>query len=107
MVRSQQSGRRNVSPSRWRPEGDEIGMAQTFEVDGSCPVCGDAMIVTRLSCARCGSSLEGTFQLSGVPGRRTPSGPLGARAGGRADDEARFGRLARLDPAQLDFVEAF
>lgn len=82
-------------------------MAQTFDVDGSCPVCGEAMIVTRLSCARCGSSLEGTFQLTGVPGRRTPSGPLGARGGGRSEEEVRFGRLARLDAAQLDFVEAF
>lgn len=85
-------------------------MAQTFEVDGSCPVCGEAMIVTRLSCANCGSSLEGAFQLAGVPTRRTPSGPLGARGGARAEterNEARFGRLARLDAAQLDFVEAF
>ena len=82
-------------------------MAQTFDVDGSCPVCGEAMIVTRLSCARCGSSLEGAFQLTGAPGRRTLSGPLGARTGARAADAARFGRLARLDAAQLDFVEAF
>ena len=79
-------------------------MAQTFEVDGICPVCGAGMVVTRLSCARCGSSLEGAFHLSGAPGSRTPSGPLGAR--GRTDEE-RFGRLARLDAAQLDFVEAF
>lgn len=76
-------------------------MAQTFEVDGSCPVCGEAMIVTRLSCAHCGSSLEGAFQLTGASAKRSPSGPLGGR------DEARFGRLARLDAAQLDFVEAF
>ena len=85
-------------------------MAQTFEVDGSCPVCGEAMVIARLGCPRCGSALEGAFQLTaGAPAKRTPSGPLAAR-GGRVEaerDEARFGRLARLDAAQLDFVEAF
>lgn len=91
-------------------------MAQTFEVDGECPVCGDAMYVSRLTCGRCSSALEGSFRLRGmsaaegtgpVPGQRTPSGPLGARGGTRGDDETRFGRLARLDAAQLDFVETF
>ncbi|HEY7832081.1 MAG TPA: DUF2089 domain-containing protein [Ktedonobacterales bacterium] len=85
-------------------------MPRTFEVDGSCPVCGEAMVVTRLGCPHCGSALEGAFQLAaGATAKRTPSGPLGAR-GARAEaerDEARFGRLARLDAAQLDFVEAF
>jgi hypothetical protein len=90
-------------------------MTQTFEVEGSCPVCGGGMLVTRLACTQCGSALEGSFRLRGVasaataptPGRRTPSGPLGARTTGRADDESRFGRLAYLDAAQLDFVQAF
>ncbi|HLJ80574.1 MAG TPA: DUF2089 domain-containing protein [Ktedonobacterales bacterium] len=79
-------------------------MPQTYSVDATCPVCGDAMVVTRLSCGRCGSSLEGAFQLKTAPAA-TPSsrsGPLGARG-----DEARFGRLARLDHAQLEFVETF
>jgi hypothetical protein len=77
-------------------------MPETHEVDGSCPVCGDAMLVSRLSCARCGSSLEGAFHLHGAaPG--ASAGPRGARA----DEDARFGRLARLDVAQLDFVETF
>lgn len=80
-------------------------MAPTHEIDGACPVCGEAMQVTRLGCPQCGSALEGTFQLrAGAPGQRTPSGPL---AGRQAADESRFGRLARLDAAQLDFVEAF
>jgi hypothetical protein len=72
------------------------------------------MLVSRLSCTQCGSALEGAFHLRGqptgeaasLPGRRTPSGPLGARSA-RADDESRFGRLARLDAAQLDFAETF
>jgi hypothetical protein len=43
------------------------------------------MVVTRLSCGSCGSALEGTF----------------------AAGAERFGRLARLDAAQLQFVEVF
>lgn len=80
-------------------------MPQTFTIDGSCPICGTAMTVSRLACANCGSALEGSFQVisgAAASGRRTPSGPLAARG-----DEARFGRLARLDATQLDFVEAF
>jgi hypothetical protein len=53
------------------------------------------MTVTRLRCERCGSALEGSFHLS----------PAAAPAQG--DDAGRFGRLARLDDAQLEFVEAF
>jgi hypothetical protein len=52
------------------------------------------MVVTRLSCASCGSALEGTFQLS----------EIGASPSSGAE---RFGRLARLDAAQLQFVEVF
>ena len=79
-------------------------MPQLYDLDGACPVCGDPMVVTRLGCGRCGSSLEGAFRLvsraeSGLASR---SGPLGARG-----DESRFGRLARLDSAQLEFVETF
>ncbi len=82
-------------------------MPQSFEIDGSCPVCGGEMLVSRLSCTQCGSALEGAFHLHApLAGRRTPSGPLSTRSG-RPDDETRFGRLARLDAAQLDFVEAF
>lgn len=91
-------------------------MAPTFEVDGVCPVCGESMYVSRLACGQCGSALAGSFRLRGVsspegsgplPGRRVPSGPLSGRGGARAEDEARFGRLARLDAAQLDFVATF
>ena len=88
--------------------GDPESMPQTYAIDGSCPICGNVMTVARLACAHCGSALEGSFQVSPqvTPGatasRRSTSGPLAARG-----DEARFGRLARLDAAQLDFVEAF
>jgi hypothetical protein len=80
-------------------------MPETYDVDPTCPVCGDRMAVSRLTCGHCGSALEGAFRVRGA----TSSGPLSARAGGRQvrDEDARFGRLARLDDAQLDFVEAF
>jgi hypothetical protein len=65
------------------------------------------MVVSRLTCTHCGSALEGAFWVRGA----TISGPLGPRPGGRTardrDDDARFGRLARLDATQLDFVETF
>ncbi len=73
-------------------------MADLYDVDGTCPVCGANMTVTRLRCEHCASTLEGSFHLSG------------AAAGGdnaQYDREIRFGRLARLDTAQLEFVEAF
>lgn len=79
-------------------------MAPMHDFDGVCPVCGDDMVVTRYSCGRCGSSLEGIFR-PGLPTTTSTgsrSGPLGARA-----DESRFGRLARLDGSQLEFVEVF
>lgn len=78
-------------------------MAQLHEVSETCPVCGDTMIVTRLSCPQCVSSLEGAFQLRAV-GRDTGSrsGPPPSRA-----EQQRFGRLARLDASQLEFVEVF
>lgn len=81
-------------------------MAQTFDVTDECPVCGGTMIVTRLGCERCGSALEGSFRLMSMPTAASPSrgGPLAAASRG---DEARFGRLARLDAAQLEFVETF
>ncbi|HEV2461427.1 MAG TPA: DUF2089 domain-containing protein [Ktedonobacterales bacterium] len=63
---------------------------ETHEVDGTCPVCGSGMMVTRLSCEQCGSALEGAFVLAG-----------------RATADTHFGRLARLDRPQLEFVEAF
>jgi hypothetical protein len=84
-------------------------MAETYEVDRSCPVCGGTMHISRLTCHQCGSALEGAFHLRGMPSGPLPGGRAAASAqrGARADDEARFGRLARLDAAQLDFVEAF
>jgi hypothetical protein len=85
-------------------------MPDTYEVDPTCPVCGDRMVVSRLTCGHCGSALEGAFRVRGATSGATISGPLGPRAGGRAtrgDDDARFGRLARLDAPQLEFVETF
>jgi hypothetical protein len=70
-------------------------MSQRRRVSGVCPVCGETMVVTRLSCASCGSALEGAFALSEI-------GAAPASAGAE-----RFGRLARLDAAQLQFVEVF
>lgn len=72
-------------------------MAQTHAIDGACPVCGAAMYVSRLSCAACGSTLEGALHIVGA----TAVGPSASA------DAARFGRLARLDESQLQFVEAF
>ena len=78
-------------------------MAQPNEVSDTCPVCGDMMIVTRLSCPHCASSLEGAFRVRSVGREATSrSGPLPSRA-----EQQRFGRLARLDATQLEFVEAF
>ena len=81
-------------------------MPPIHDVDGRCPVCSHPMTVTRLSCGQCGSALEGSFRLSGTQ----PLAPSGARSGllaARAESEARFGRLARLDRTQLEFVETF
>ncbi|MGO8947209.1 MAG: DUF2089 domain-containing protein [Ktedonobacterales bacterium] len=71
-------------------------MADPYEVDGTCPVCATDMTVTRLHCPRCSTTLEGNFRLSHVP---TPLA--------QHDEDLRFGRLARLDSEQLEFVESF
>jgi len=71
-------------------------MADSYEVDGTCPVCAANMTVTQLRCQRCSTTLQGSFRLSPAP---TPLG--------HNDEELRFGRLARLDSGQLEFVEAF
>lgn len=81
-------------------------MAETFDVTDECPVCGGAMTVTRLSCERCGSALEGSFRLVDVP-MAVASGRSGPLTGATRGDETRFGRLARLDATQLEFVETF
>ena len=47
---------------------------------GQCPICGDALTVTRLRCPGCDTQLEGQFQL---------------------------GRFQRLTPTQLAFLEVF
>jgi hypothetical protein len=51
-----------------------------YAVIGKCPVCGDALSVTRLYCRNCDSAVEGQFTL---------------------------GRFYRLTPEQLAFVETF
>jgi hypothetical protein len=55
-------------------------MYPVYPVPGHCPVCGGAMIVTRLKCPDCDVTIEGRFAL---------------------------GRLALLSPEQLEFVEVF
>lgn len=51
-----------------------------YPVPTQCPVCNDELLVTRLSCRNCGTSLEGRFTMS---------------------------RLFQLTPEQLHFVELF
>ena len=51
-----------------------------YPLPGRCPVCGDTLEVTRLHCRQCDTALEGHFDL---------------------------GRLSRLSPDQLAFVETF
>lgn len=34
------------------------------EVIGKCPVCGGSLAVTRLTCSKCNTNIEGNFQLS-------------------------------------------
>lgn len=70
-------------------------MADVYELDGTCPVCAATMMVTQLRCPHCSSTLEGSFRLSQAPST------------GQNTDDLRFGRLARLDSTQLEFVEAF
>lgn len=81
-------------------------MAQTYDVTDDCPVCGGTMIVTQLTCERCNSGLSGSFRLVSAPVAvsASRSGPVAAASRG---DETRFGRLARLDATQLEFVETF
>jgi hypothetical protein len=89
----------------FRTLGDEeelLAMAHTHDVDGSCPVCGNAMYISRLSCERCGSALEGAFTLTGQPTVRRN----GTMPSTRELDE-RFGRLTRLNDQQIEFVEVF
>src|SRR5262252_10951350 len=61
------------------------------------------MVISRLSCRNCGSALEGAFSL------RDQSSGFDAQLwqNGAPGDEARYGRLARLDGTQLQFVEVF
>jgi hypothetical protein len=47
---------------------------------GTCPVCGDALTITRLHCRTCDTTIEGRFFT---------------------------GRLSQLNPDQLQFVETF
>jgi len=47
---------------------------------GTCPVCGDALTITRLHCRSCDTTIEGRFFI---------------------------GRLSQLNPDQLQFVETF
>lgn len=46
----------------------------------SCPVCGDPLAVTRLHCRKCDTAIDGHFEV---------------------------GRLGRLTPEQVSFVETF
>ena len=51
-----------------------------YPVVGQCPICQDDLIVTRLHCRNCDTTLEGYFEL---------------------------GKLYQLTPEQLSFVETF
>jgi hypothetical protein len=86
-------------------------MASTHGFNGLCPVCGDHMVITRMSCGACGSALEGAFHLTMEPGRarHDPDGTAGQPIPRdvRAPTDELFGRLGRLDEGQLRFVEAF
>jgi hypothetical protein len=55
-------------------------MYSVYPVPGTCPVCHEGMIITRLHCPNCDVTVEGRFTL---------------------------GRLAMLSPEQLEFVEVF
>ena len=50
------------------------------QMPGRCPVCSNALTVTRLQCGQCGTAIEGAFDL---------------------------GRFQALTPEQLRFVEVF
>ena len=51
-----------------------------YPVIGQCPICQDDLVVTRLHCRTCDTTLDGQFEL---------------------------GRLYQLTPEQLSFVETF
>src|SRR3972149_4453634 len=51
-----------------------------YPLIGQCPICEDDLIVTRLHCRNCDTTLEGYFEL---------------------------GRLYQLTPEQLSFIETF
>ncbi len=51
-----------------------------YPLIGQCPICQDNLVVTRLHCRNCDTSLEGHFEL---------------------------GRLSQLTPEQLSFIETF
>jgi hypothetical protein len=51
-----------------------------YPLVGQCPICQDDLIVTRLHCRTCDTTLEGHFEL---------------------------GRLSQLAPEQLGFIETF
>jgi hypothetical protein len=51
-----------------------------YPLVGQCPICNDDLIVTRLHCRTCDTTLEGHFEL---------------------------GRLYQLTPEQLSFIETF
>ena len=81
-------------------------MGQLWEAPETCPICGnDHLVIARVRCPACGSAMEGEFEprrATGANSRR--SGPLPAMP---ARGEERFGRLARLNDEQLEFVEVF
>lgn len=58
----------------------DVTMYEVYPVPSKCPVCGDSMVITRLHCPHCDVAVEGRFA---------------------------WGRLARLTPEQLNFVEVY
>lgn len=84
-------------------EEERGSMESTHQIDGNCPVCGNSMVISRLSCGACGSALEGSFSLCEHPHASARQNNVG----NDRSNEVRFGLLARLNGSQLEFVEVF
>jgi hypothetical protein len=87
-------------------------MGQTWEAPEICPVCGhDHLLIARLQCPNCSSAIEGVFEPRPNDGPDPRAADATRRSGPLSTPSvrglARFGRLARLNDEQLEFVEVF
>ena len=55
-------------------------MRKVYTISGKCPACENTLKITRLECDKCGTVIEGDFEI---------------------------GRFSRLEREQLNFIEAF